>query len=106
MRMGLKHYLILTFLLTTFNSFSQKVSIGESRERDSVYLEFNFPRKIQIEIYKGNEKITTIPEFVGVKWFHLKKSTKYLKIIEIDPKTVRLIFLTDDTVLPKGRIIL
>ena len=61
---------------------------------------------MQIDIYKGNEKLSTIPELKGVKWFHLEKSTKYMKIMETDFRTIRLIFLTDDTVIPKGKEIL
>jgi len=101
-----KTFLILIFLITSFNTYSQKVSIGESQVGDSVYLEFDFPREMQIDIYKGNTKLRTIPAFKGVKWFHLEKSTKYFRIIETDFRTLRLIFLTEDTKIPKGKILL
>jgi len=104
--MDFKHFLTLAFLLITFSAISQKVSIGESQTADSVYLEFDFPREMQIDIYKGNTKLSTIPAFKGVKWFHLEKSTKYMKIIETDFRTIRLIFLTEDTLIPKGKEIL
>jgi len=47
--MDFKHFLTLAFLLISFNAFSQKVSIGESQGGDSVYLEFDFPREMQID---------------------------------------------------------
>jgi len=49
--MNFKHFLTLAFLLISFGAISQKVSIGESQAGDSVYLEFDFPREIKIEIY-------------------------------------------------------
>ncbi len=104
--MDLKSTLIWIFLIIASNAFSQKVSIGESQDGDSVYLEFDFLREMKIDIYKGNTKLSTIPAFKGVKWFHLEKSTKYMKIIETDFRTLRLIFLTEDTVIPKGKILL
>jgi len=84
------------FQLASAGNEHKNVSIGESQAGDSVYLEFDFPREMQIEIYKGNTKLSTIPAFKGVKWFHLEKSTKYFRIIETDFRTLRLIFLTDD----------
>ena len=104
--MDFRSSLILLFLIIASNAFSQKVSIGESQAGDSVYLEFDFPREMQIDIYKGNTKLSIIPAFKGVKWFHLEKSTKYMKIIETDLRTLRLIFLTEDTVIPIGKEIL
>jgi len=97
---NLKYFLVLLFIMISVTVFSQKVSIGESHVGDSVYLEFDFPREMQIDIYKGNTKLSTIPAFKGVKWFHLERSTKYMKIIETDQRTLRLIFLTEDTVMP------
>ena len=102
---GMKYFLIAVLLLISYKSFSQRVSVGESNDGDSIYFEFDFPREMKIEIFNEEQKIQEVPPFKGVKWFYLEKPKRFVRIIETDVRTMKVIFFDGDIRFPQGKVL-